>query len=79
MTARKIGTAYRIHKRDAVKFFHNGATLAVSDRGLEEFDVHPSTIVHSNRTITWEALTEQMDTWRNRHPNQRFYFVNYNA
>lgn len=74
-----IGTAYRIHKRDAAKFFRNGAILAVSDRGLEQFDVHPSTTVHSNLTITWEVLTELVDTWRNRYPNQRFYFINYNV
>lgn len=72
-----IGTAFRIHKRDAAKFFRNGATLAVSDRGLEQFDVYPHTTVHTNRTITWEALTEQVNMWRTRYPNQRFYFITY--
>lgn len=78
MTNNAIGTAYRIHKRDAAKFFKNGATIAVSDRGHEEtFDVFPYTYAHNRETATWEWLTEQVDTWRNRYPNQRYYLVVY--
>lgn len=75
-----IGTARRVHQREAHAAFNRGETIAVSDRGHEpSFDVYRTTTVHSADSTTWTDLLEQVQTWRNRYSNQRYYIVDYGS
>ena len=69
-------TAHRVHQREARKHFDEGGAVLVSEHGHElTCPVFASTTVHTNTSTTWDELTGLVRTWRNRHPNQRFYVV----
>ena len=73
-----IGIARRVDKRTARAAFNRGETIAVANRGYEtSFDVFPTTTVHSSATTSWEWLVDQVETWSNRYPHQRYYLVSY--
>lgn len=71
-----MATARRVTMWEARKVFANGGGVLVSERGhLPTLEVGPLSTVHTRETTTWEALTEQVEMWRGRYPNQRFYVL----
>lgn len=56
--------------------FNSGGTVMVSERGHNEtLPIGANTVVHNKKNTTWEKLREQVEMWRGRHPNQRYYIV----
>lgn len=71
-----LATAQRVTRPEAKRHFDDGGSVLVSEYGDERTcRVHVGTTVHSNQTTTWADLVEQVDMWRNRYPNQRFYVI----
>ncbi|AAN12858.1 hypothetical protein SEA_YEET_208 [Mycobacterium phage Yeet] len=76
VVARDYPTAVRVTYYEAKRAFENGATIVVSERGHEEtLRTSESTTTHTRETTTWEELREQVNMWRGRYPNQRYYVV----
>lgn len=72
-----LGVARRISAREAKAIFDDGGTILVSERPEKDFVVDHMTNVINNTNYKWDELVTQMEVWRNRYPNQRFYFVDY--
>lgn len=68
--------ADRVGIYDARRVFELGGRVVVSSDGYRTtLTVTPATTVHTRETTTWPDLVEQVNTWRNRYPNQRYYVV----
>lgn len=72
-----IGTAQCVNARQAARAFHGGRHIIVSERQTDDIPVSTTTTIHSAKTTTWDQLTRDVDTWRNRYPEQRFFVVTY--
>ncbi|MBB3752578.1 serine phosphatase RsbU (regulator of sigma subunit) [Mycolicibacterium sp. BK634] len=71
-----IGTATRVKFHDARRHFENGGTVLVSSDGHREtIPVTRMSTVHTLANTSWAELSEHVNTWRNRYPNQRYYTV----
>lgn len=72
--------ALRIARRatvpEAKAHFDRGGDVLVHERGHEQtVPVSPDTTVHNSKSISWQALRDQVAMWRNRYPRQRYYIV----
>lgn len=75
-----IGTATRVTVAQARAHMAAGGAVLVSERGHRaSLPVTRSTVVHTRKSTTWEALRAQVREWRHRHPGQRFYVVEYDS
>lgn len=71
------GTARRVTIHEAKRHFAAGGKILVSEYGHETTcTIGPLTTTHDRARTDWDALTGDVETWRNRHPNQRYYIVN---
>lgn len=71
-----LPVAKRVTSSEARRAFDRGARILVSEHGHKaEHVVYPSTVTHTRETTTWDELREQVNMWRNRYPNQRYYVV----
>lgn len=71
-----IGTARLVKFHDARRAFADGATVLISERNDSPTrPVTRLTTTHNRDSTSWDALTEQVNMWRNGYPNQRFYIV----
>lgn len=69
-------TARRVTMHEARRAFEAGQEILVSEYGREPtVAVGGTSTTHTNRTTTWTALRRQVDEWRGRYPNQRYYIV----
>ena len=69
-------TAQRVTMNVAKRWFDRGGAVLVSDQGhLSTIPVGPGTTTHSRNTTTWDALRAEVNMWRSRYPNQRYYKV----
>jgi hypothetical protein len=71
-----LGSATRVTFWEARRAFTAGDVVIVTenDEG-SQIHVWDSTTTHDRTTTTWTWLAEQVRTWRNRYPRQRFYIV----
>jgi hypothetical protein len=68
--------ATRVKFHDAKRHFESGGTVLVSECGHETTcPVGPMTTTHTRETTTWTELVAQVNMWRGRYPNQRYYIV----
>jgi hypothetical protein len=72
-----LGVARRISAHEAETIFNDGGTILVSERPETAFVVDHMTNVVTNKHYKWDELVQAIEVWRNRYPNQRFYFVDY--
>jgi hypothetical protein len=69
-------TAIRVTMHEARRAFDAGRPVLVSEFGREPTTrVTRLSMFHTKETTTFEALREQVNMWRNRYPNQRYYVV----
>lgn len=68
--------AHRVSYIEARHHFDAGGRVLVSERGHEATQpVHPDTTTHDRTTTTFDELVSQVNEWRHRYPNQRYYIV----
>lgn len=73
---RDLLTAHRVSPDTARRHYAAGATVIVaSDNRGATLAVGPSTVTHDNTRGTWETLAADVDTWRNRYPDQTYYVM----
>lgn len=68
--------ARRVTMAEAKRHFDAGGDVLVSEYGHEPVrPVSPLSTVHNKDTRGWAQLRHEVDEWRNRYPNQRYYIV----
>ncbi len=73
---RPTSTARRVTMREAMRAFDAGRRVLVHERGhLPTVPVGPLTTTHSKDSTTFSELRAQVNSWRRRYPNQRYYVV----
>lgn len=69
-------TAVRVTMHEARRAFDAGREILVSEFGNERMTrVTRLTMTHTRESTTFEALRAQVNLFRNRYPNQRYYVV----
>jgi hypothetical protein len=69
-------TARRVTMHEARRAFDAGREILVSEYGDEpKHAVTRENMTHSKTSTTFEALRAQVNDWRGRYPNQRYYIV----
>lgn len=78
MSHGRTGRARRVTMYQARAHFEAGGSILVSEYGHEATrSVTLDTTTHDRTTTTFEELRELVNQWRGRHPNQRYYIVDW--
>lgn len=69
-------TARRVTINEARRAFEAGREILVSEYGHKRtVPVTRLTMTHTKDRTTFDALRAEVNSWRGRYPNQRYYVV----